>query len=191
MRLMSEHARLVVVLAVAFGCHDGTDSPAGEAPGAPVEADSDAGRRKLGVPLQDLVDAGRRRPPGTELAVLDRMEEPLRVDERFVQNRHDPAREDVVRTYVYDDLSFSVYAVSSTGKEILQRVEVTGPGYRSGDGLRVGMTREAVVGIRGQPDRASADADIYQIGGPMPAQLRLAYGADDTVRQMVWVFPVD
>lgn len=158
----------------------GTEDTDPSAPGLP------------GVSLEALLRAAARRPPGqAEIPILDRLSEPERLEERSLRNRHDPTRQDLVRTWVYEGMTLTVYTVTETGRERIQRIEVTGAGYRAPDGLRVGMTREAVVGIRGQPAHTFDSTDVYGLRGEIPGQLRVDYGPDETVRRLTWLFPVD
>lgn len=175
--------RVWTLLAMLAGCVD---------PPAILEPDlaEDGTREVVGVPLMDLIDAGRQ-PAGLRPAVLDRVSEPDRVSTIEVRNRHDRTRTDTLTTWSYDGVSFTIHRSSTTGRERMQRVEVTGADHRTADGLRVGMTREAVVGIRGQPTATGVDADIYRLPGPYPGQLRIGYDDDLLVSRLTWVFSID
>lgn len=125
--------------------------------------------------------------------LLDRLGEPRRVEAQPIENRHVPGQVDTLRTLVFDGLEVEVYAVAD-GKELLQEIRVTGPGYETAEGLRVGSTRSEVREAFGAPVYSEGDAATYEVRSapddPTPTQLQIRYDGDRVVA-MAWSYYVD
>src|SRR5690606_30747390 len=75
------------------------------------------------------------------------------------------------------------------GAERLHRVQVTDTGYRTSEGLRVGMTREALTGILGQPSRNEGRVEVHADASQPGPILYVSYTEEGTVESLVWEFP--
>lgn len=144
-----------------------------------------------GVPLPELLDGLHERAAGQEqLTVLDRLARPRRVARTPQTNRHDPSQTDTLRTLHYDGLEIEIYEVSASGKELASRLEVTGSGYETAEGLHVGSTREEVVNALGEPDETENGDLIYEHGEPTVTTLRIGMEGSH-VAAMEWFFYLD
>lgn len=142
-----------------------------------------------GVALQTILDRASDRDPQTqELRVLDQLNDPQFIDVQTHPNRHYPDQTDTLRTYNYEGLQLTVHHAS--GKELLDNVTVTGQQYETDDGLSVGISRSEVEDLRGQPDQQRNGAYVYDLGGPMPTMLHVAFSGDE-VSRLEWRFPID
>ena len=56
---------------------------------------------------------------GRAEGTLDRLNDPLRVDEAPRPNRHDPSQTDTVRTLYYDGMEIGIYDVSASGQRLV------------------------------------------------------------------------
>lgn len=182
---MPRHAFLLPVLILAlFGC------AAGPSTSTPPSRTDGSGAT---VSLPEILDSAFERREDGSLAVLDRLGDPRRVEAEPVQNRHDPAQTDTLRTYVYDGLELDVYAVTG-GKELLQEVRVTGGGFETAEGLGVGSTRAAVRDVLGEPARTDGDTLTYERTDspedPTPTTLDVRLDGD-RVAAMTWQLYVD
>lgn len=185
---MPRHVILLpLLLLTLFGCapERSTSSP----PLRSEELDGSA----AAAPLSEILDSAFDRAEDGSLAVLDRLGDPRRIEAEPVQNRHDPAQTDTLRTYVYDGLELDVYAVAG-GKELLEEVRVTGSRYETAEGLGVGSTRAAVRDALGPPLRADGDTLTYERTespeDPTPTTLEVRLDGD-RVAAMTWQFYVD
>jgi hypothetical protein len=141
-----------------------------------------------GVPLSDLVEAGLTRAPGQEgLPVLDRLDDPERIDVEPIENRHVPGQIDTLRTWIYDGLQFMVYDVSVSERVLMESIEVTSPDYATADGVRVGSSRSEVETRLGQPDERREDAYVYRLTEPAPNRLVVHFDQDE-VSRLAWGF---
>lgn len=180
--LMLASATLIVFLALA-GC-------AAERASSDVASSGTSAPR---VALPDLLDgASQRRADGT-LAALGRLPEPRRVEAEPVENRHDPAQTDTIRTYHYGGVAVEVYTVAD-GKELLQEIRVTERGYETAEGLGVGSTRDAVREALGNPTRSGGDGLVYERADspddPTPTTLTIRFEGD-RVAALAWSYYVD
>lgn len=170
---------------------DSCTSRAGDASGEGHAPDSaTAGSPSLPALLSAVDDHGA----GGTLPVLDRLPPPTEIRKRPVPNRHDPALTDTVVTFVHPGLELEVYRVTTSGKEILRSIEVTGEGYRTGEGVGPGSTRARVTRALGEPDRVEGSRLVYrQREGevdPTPTTLSIRFRGD-RVAAMTWSFYVD
>jgi hypothetical protein len=144
------------------------------------------------VPLAAMLSGASQQADDGSLLLLDRLGEPRRVEAEPVENRHVPGQVDTLRTLVWDGLEVEVYAVAD-GRELLREVRVTGAGYETAEGLRVGSTRAEVREAFGAPAHAEGDAATYEVrdapDDPTPTQLRVRYDGD-RVAAMVWSYYV-
>lgn len=175
---------------------DPTDTTQTATNNAPVEhttgarLDESGAAAGPGVSLQTILDQAFARHPQTgELTFLDRLHDPQNVSVETQENIHDPTQIDTLRTLQYDGLELTVYHVSG-GKEILKNITVTGDQYETSEGLSVGMTRSKVESLRGQPDQQQNGRYVYNLGGPMPTMLHVAF-TDDEVSRIEWQYPID
>lgn len=144
----------------------------------------------LGISLQALLDGARRQSPGPdELAILDRLNEPLRVSIDTQRNRHQPSQVDTLRTHDYDGLELTVYHVAG-GKELMKNVTVTGSGLETPQGISIGMSRTDVENVLGAPAEREDGAHVYERDGPMPTRLYVHFDGD-RVSEIEWRFPID
>ena len=143
-----------------------------------------------GVSLQTILDQAFERDPQTgELSLLDRLHEPQNTSIETQENTHDPSQTDTLRTRQYEGLQLTVYHVSG-GKEILKNVTVTDSRYETSEGLSTGMSRSEAESLRGQPDQRQDGTYVYNLGGPMPTMLHIAFSGDQ-VSRMEWQYPID
>lgn len=155
---------------------------------------SGASQARPGVPLSELVEAGRQREPGQQgLPVLDRLNEPARLETEPRENRHVPGQVDTLRTYHYDGLRFEVYDVSDSERQLMQNVTVMSDAYDPGLGFRVGSTRSEVEAAMGEPGERRSGAYVYDLGeSELGASDQLIVRFDgDRVRELEWSFYVD
>ena len=145
------------------------------------------------IALPAILDRTYERTGDGSLVLLDRLGEPERVETEPVENRHVPGQIDTLRTLMFDGLAVEVYAVAD-GKELLQEVRVTGPGYETAEGLGVGSARAAVRDVLGAPVRTEGDTVTYEVlespDDPTPTQLHVRYDGD-RVAAMTWSYYVD
>lgn len=172
---MRDARALAALFAVTLGCGGGAD-PASPPP--PLSIPDDAPRGGPAVPLEDILVAGAE--PDRLPSVLRRVGSP-----RAFERAPIPGGER--QTWRYPGLSFTVDRQG--GAERLSSVEVTGEGHRTAEGLRVGMTREAVTGILGQPTAREPGIEVYEPRARGGAALRVAYSDDDVVEALRWSFP--
>lgn len=172
---MPDPRAAAALLVVALACGDPGDTAP---PRPPLMLPDHAPRDGPGVPLEDVLAAGAE--PARLPSLLRRVGAPGDLERAVI-----PGGE--VQTWRYPGLSFDL--VREGGAERLVRVEVTGEGYRTADGLRVGMTREAVTGIRGQPSSREAGIEVYGAVAPGRPALSVVYSEDDVVEALVWTFP--
>jgi hypothetical protein len=154
-------------------------------------AERNAARPDIALPT--ILDRTYERTDDGSLVLLDRLGEPRRIETEPVENRHVPGQIDTLRTLVFDGLAVEVYAVAD-GKELLQEIRVTGPGYETAEGLGVGSTRAAVRDVLGSPARTEGDTVTYEVSespeDPTPTQLHIRYDGD-RVAAMTWSYYVD
>lgn len=168
---------LIVLAAIAIGCRQDT-VPTSEEDRRPV------------VPLADLVGAATDRAPGqAALPVLDRLNNPIRVEAEPRPNRHIPDQVDTLRTYHYTGLQFTVYDVTGSAKEIMQCIVVTDSAYATEAGVRVGMSPQQMRAALGAPDENTAEAYVYTLSGVAPSQLRIAF-EEGAATRLEWSFYV-
>ena len=159
--------------------------------GDPEPELADVERIEPGVPLPELVDGlTSNKLEQDQLAILNRLNRPRRVTRTPERNRHDPSQTDTLRTLHYDGLELEVYEVSTSGKELASRLEVTGSVYETTDGLHVGSTREAVELALGQPSDVDDGALLYQSDDITPMTLRFEMDGS-RVEAMTWFFYLD
>lgn len=161
--------RVWAALLLLVGCGEGQDAP--RPPLIPI---ADVPRDGPGVSLEELLAAGA--DPARLPELLRRVGTPRDFERTAI-----PGGE--LQAWRYPGLSFTVRVGS--GAERLTRVEVTGEGHRTADGLRVGMTREAVTGIRGQPSRREGEVDVHAREG---GELRVRYSEEGVVEALEWQF---
>lgn len=132
---------LVGVMLLAVGCaHTDVHAPIASARANPVQ-------------LELALDTMLRAPgPDSAESFLASLPQPIDSNARSVRNSYDPRVEDTVRTLVYDDLTITVYEVTTTGARFPIAVTLTAPGQTSTEGLRVGLDRQSVRRILGEPD---------------------------------------
>ena len=156
-----------------------------------VPASEEAPSGRPGVPLADLVDAAMERAPGQDsLTVLDRLNPPLRIEAVPRPNRHIPGQIDTLRTFHYAGLQFTVYDVSGSAKEIMQRIVVTDSAYTTEAGVHVGMRPQQVRVALGAPSEVTDGTFVYELSRVTPNQLRVVFGAGRATR-LEWDFYVD
>jgi hypothetical protein len=143
--------------------------------------------------LTAMLDRTYEQNADGSLVLLDRLGEPRRVEREPIENRHVPGQIDTLRTLAWDGLAVEVYAVAD-GKELLQEIRVTGPGYETAEGLGVGSTQSAVREAFGEPDRTDGDTVTYEVAespdDPTPTQLHIRYDGD-RVAALSWSYYVD
>lgn len=171
---------LILLLAGLLGCS-----------GEPEPEPSEAERVRPGVPLPELLDGLTENELDQDrLAVLDRLNQPRRVERTPEPNRHDPSQTDTIRTLHYDGLDIEIYEVSASGKELASRLAVTGSGYETADGLHVGSTREQVEEALGEPTEVDDGALVYESDDVTPTTLRFDMEGS-RVSAMSWFFYLD
>lgn len=161
--------------------------------GCATERSSSSGSPPQSVALPEILASAYEHRADGSLTLFDRLGEPQRVETEPVVNRHDPSQTDTLRTFHYSGLALEVYAVTG-GKEILQEVRVTGEGYETTEGLRVGSTREAIRAALGPPVRSEDGRLSYEVTDttedPTPTTLTIRFEGD-RVDSMAWSFYVD
>lgn len=202
----------VPALLVLAGCGDGGSTDDTGATGDPVPgepADSvTTGDGVPAAPATDPVTPGARpnvelpvilarsadRAPDGGLRLLNDLPPAPDTTRTPVENRHDPSRTDTVMTLAWEALELEVYHVSSSGKEILRTVRVSSGSYATNDGLAVGITRDSVRALRGEPARTEAGDWIYEVydgpNDPTATLLRVSFEAD-RVAGLRWSFYID
>lgn len=154
-------------------------------------AERNAVRPDIALPV--MLDRAHERNDDGSLVLLDRLGGPERIETEPIENRHVPGQIDTLRTLVFDGLAVEVYAVAD-GKELLQEIRVTGPGYATADGLGVGSARSAVRDVLGAPVRTEGDRVTYEMpdspDDPTPVELHIRYDGD-RVAAMTWSYYVD
>lgn len=174
-------ALLVISAVLMVGCRRSAEPSAEEAPSA----------ERLGVPLTALVDAAMHRPPGQNaLPVLDRLNDPLRIETESRPNRHIPNQVDTLRTFHYPGLQFTVYDVTGDPKEIMQHIVVTDSAYATEAGVHIGMHPQQVRAALGAPDTTADGTFTYRLSEVTPSQLRVAFEGE-TATRLEWDFYVD
>lgn len=169
---------LIALAAVAVGCRQGA-TPTSEEARRPV------------VPLADLVGAATDRSSGQDaLPVLDRLNDPIRVETEPRPNRHIPDQVDTLRTFHYAGLQFTVYDVTGSAKEIMQHIVVTDSTYTTDAGVHVGMSPPQVRAALGLPDENTAEAFVYNLSEVTPSQLHIAF-EEGVATRLEWSFYVD
>lgn len=160
----------------------------------PVANDQTAApQHRPGIPAEDLIRANAQRPPGQDaLPVLRRLDEPREMERELEPNRHQPAEMDTVYVYHYDGLVLD-FIRTHNGREIIENIEITDERYDTPQRIRVGMSREEVRSILGEPQETAAGEDRYflQISEPGPEELFAVEFVDDRVRLIRYGFYVD
>lgn len=168
-----------------------TGDPVPAAPGPDAVVSSGSGSA---VQLPLILSRSADRGPNGELGLLDDLPPAENTTRTPVENRHDPSRTDTVVTLAWTGLELEVYRVTSTGKEILRTVRVTGRDYATDDGLSVGVTRDSVRALRGEPTRTEVGTWIYEVydGPDDPTATMLRVGFErDRVARLRWGFYID
>lgn len=154
-------------------------------------AERNAARPDIDLPT--ILDRTYERADDGSLILLDRLGEPRSVEAEPVENRHVPGQIDTLRTLTWEGLAVQVYAVAD-GKELLQEIRVTGPGYETAEGLSVGSSRSAVREALGAPIRTEGDTVTYGLpespNDPTPVELHVRYEGDRAAA-MTWSYYVD
>lgn len=193
--MMRFYALAVVTLAATLmlaACAGETSEPVRDTPASP-DADTSVAERPASpaqpVDLPAILAADERAPGVDTLAVIDQLPEPQRVEEKTRENRHMPGAVDTLRTYHYDGLTFTV-VFAANDKELLQEVRVTGEGYETEQGLRVGLPRAEVQQMLGQSTRTEDGVAVYEMGDEATDVLRVRY-QNDRVAELAWNFYID
>lgn len=195
---MSRGAAFVLAALVAGGtlaCDDG-GAPGGGPPTADLPSTVDSAETPDPTPdLSRLLDHVHDRTPDGKLRVLDELPAPASRAVEAVENRHDPAVTDTVRILRWPGLTVEVYHATTSGREMIRSVEVTGEDYRTGRGLRVGMSRSDVAGIVGSPVRTRDGGVVYELRegehDPTPTFLTVHYAGGGRVERLAWSFYID
>jgi hypothetical protein len=154
-------------------------------------ADTDA--RTPNVPVGDLVHANAvREPDRDDLPVLHRLAEPRHIERETQPNRHRPAEADTFYTYRYDGLDLD-FMRTFEGKEIILAVEITHERYPTPHDVRIGMAREEVRSVLGEPVESGPDVDRYTIAidDVGPEELLEVRYRDSRVESILYGFFVD
>lgn len=181
------------------GCSgtDSTQSDAGRAAdtgAAPATTDEapppeDAGPAPTAVSA--LIDTALQ--SGGALDARDferRLGPPQQIEIRPVPNQYVEDQTDTLRTLIYRGLRAQVYGVTGRPKALLVRLVLRSAQYETPEGLRIGLSEQAVLETVGEPTRRNATQNelVYQEDGPTPTSMvvRLQDGA---VARIMWEFP--
>lgn len=170
------------------------EAPPAEVPPAQVPPADQTDPSAADISLPSLLAGLHDRTDSGELPVLDRMPPPRETRRETVQNRHDPTMTDTVVTRVYPGLEVEVYRVTSSGKEIVRSIVVTGEEYRTSERIGPGSTRAEVTAALGEPASVDGSTLEYQVteGEPDPAPTDLSIElADGVVQRMTWDYYID
>lgn len=176
---------LTAVLAGACGGANDAPSadPADEVEPRPTESAPD---------LQMILDRPYERDETGKLRVLDDIGEPPETSVRTMTNRHDPSRTDTLRTLRWPALELEVHVAG--GKEILSEVRVTDEGPATAEGLSVGLTRDEVRNLLGEPRDTEDGEWTYELfedeHDPLPTMLDVGFDGD-RVTSLTWTYYVD
>ncbi len=115
---------------------------------------------------------------------------PASVKSDQVRNRHNPKLMDTYYTLQYPGISFIIYHVSESNRELLDLLIIDKPRDGLPFGVNVGMSADEVVRILGQPDEQRQDSYYYWTDTPNTPTLIFSF-AERTVREITWGFYVD
>ncbi len=137
-------ARAVPFVALAFAC---------TAPTLEIQRDSPEWlSTQLGPVVRSVVGPSR-------VALFEQWGEATSVALDTTLNLHVAGQVDTLATFRYEGFEAVYYVVSSSEREFLTHLEVTGPGYLTGLPFDVGSTVESIVDALGPPT-SETDSEI-------------------------------
>ena len=112
----------------------------------------------------------------TRDSIARRLGAPDRTSVEAEPNRHDASVTDTIRTFYYDDLTFTFLEAGGSGREFLLEVDASGSRPPL-PGLAIGRsTRGDIVTALGEPQRVDTIADTLALAYATPGE-----GAEDVV----------
>lgn len=120
--------------------------------------------------------------------------EPLAVNETPVKNTHYPEYEDIVVDMTFKGLTVQAYRVNKNidaDREIIMRIEITGVWSEPDTGLSIGMGRDDVQRVLGEPDGSEIGMDLYSVNAEyLPPDVYFTY-ENDKVTGIKWQYYID
>lgn len=111
-----------------------------------------------------------------------------------VLETHYPEYEDVIVELQFDDLHVSAYQVNKNidpDRELIWKVEKTGNWSEPDSGLGIGLPRDKVRQILGEPDESEPAVDIYTVNTDgYPPDVYFTY-ENDKVAGIKWQYYID
>lgn len=88
---------------------------------------------------------------------------PLKIEENYGRNLHNPDITDKLITLYYDGMKIEIYRASYDKKEVLISVEIASDKHAIDYGLNVGVAKQKVIDTLGDPSSTEGNEMIYQL----------------------------